>query len=332
MKKITLTLAAASVMAANVAIADAKVYGKVNLSVNQVEEKADKETVEDNLQLVSHASRLGFKGDTAITESLKALAKIEYEVAADGDLFGESTENVFKARNVYVGVEGDSWGQVIAGRADTPVKTLGKKVEVFNDYFLGDIKNALEGENRVSNMIQYASPTMSGFTVYAMGVLGEEDGVTDGEDRDSVDGFSVVADYSADIFSVGLGYDSDVDKRDLLRLAGNVAVTDAVTLGALYQTSEINDEDENGVADESGYALSVAWKIDSWKLKAQYAAADIDKDADDDAEKTSLVLGADYKLAKATKVYGYFAADEQTDTAGVKDEQSTFGLGLEHKF
>ena len=92
MKKITLTLAAASVMSANVAIADAKVYGKVNLSVNQVEEKADKETVEDNLQLVSHASRLGFKGDTAITESLKALAKVEFEVAADGDLFGENTE------------------------------------------------------------------------------------------------------------------------------------------------------------------------------------------------------------------------------------------------
>ena len=342
MKKITLTLAAASIMTANIAMADAKVYGKINLSVNKVEEKEDGNKTEDNLQLESHASRLGFKGDSEISENLKALAKIEYEVSADGDALKNAAtgqrEEIFTARNVYVGVEG-GWGQVIAGRADTPVKTLGKKAELFNDYILGDIKNALEGENRVSNMVQYASPEMSGIKLYAMGVLGEENGVDEGEDRDSVDGFSLVADYSMDNFTIGLGVDSDVDKRDLIRLAANFTIADSVTLGALVQTSEIADEDENGVADETGYVASVAWKIDSWKLKAQYAAAEIDVEAgdDEDNEKTSLVLGADYKLAKTTKVYAYYAMDEQElwstdDVARVETEQSTFGLGLEHKF
>ncbi len=340
MKKLVMTLMASSVLTANVALADTTVYGKINLSVNQTQVEEGGTDTQDNLELVSHASRLGFKGDTEITEALKAIAKIEYEVSADGDglknaVSGER-EEIFTARNVYVGVEGD-WGQFIGGRKDTPLKTLGKKAELFNDYYLGDIKNALEGENRVSNMVQYASPDMAGVKVYAMGVLGEESGVEsapglDDNDRDSVDGFSIVADYSLDNFTVGLGFDSDVDKRDLIRLAANYTFADSVTLGALVQSSEISDEDKYGVADETGYVASLAWKLDSWKLKVQYAAADIDEDADKDAEKTSLVLGADYKLAKTTKVYGYFASDEQTDTAGVKEEQSTFGLGLEHKF
>ena len=347
MKKLVMTLMASSVLTANVALADTTVYGKINLSVNQTQVEEGGTDTQDNLELVSHASRLGFKGDTEITEALKAIAKIEYEVSADGDglknaVNGER-EEIFTARNVYVGVEGD-WGQFIGGRKDTPLKTLGKKAELFNDYYLGDIKNALEGENRVSNMVQYASPEMAGVKVYAMGVLGEESGVevkdnpsspedeSAQNDRNSVDGFSIVADYSLDNFTVGLGFDSDVDKRDLIRLAANYTFADSVTLGALVQSSEISDEDKYGVADETGYVASLAWKLDSWKLKVQYAAADIDEDADKDAEKISLVLGADYKLAKTTKVYGYFASDEQTDTAGVKEEQSTFGLGLEHKF
>ncbi len=110
MKKLALTAIAASVMTANVAFAEADVYGKVNLSLNKIDAETNSTDTQDNIELVSHASRLGFKGDAAVTEGLKALAKIEYEVAADGDLFGANTENVFKARNVYVGVKGDAWG------------------------------------------------------------------------------------------------------------------------------------------------------------------------------------------------------------------------------
>ena len=43
----------------------------------------------------------------------------------------------------------------------------------------------------------------------------------------------------------------------------------------------------------------------------------------------AMALGADYKLAKASKVYTYFSQVE-ADKGG--DEDSTFGIGMEHKF
>ena len=81
MKKIILSAAAVSALMANQAMAEVDVYGKINLSLNKVdiENKSDPSKDVDNLQLVSHASRLGFKGDTEITPELKALAKIEYD-------------------------------------------------------------------------------------------------------------------------------------------------------------------------------------------------------------------------------------------------------------
>lgn len=65
--------------------------------------------------------------------------------------------------------------------------------------------------------------------------------------------------------------------------------------------------------------------------------SETDKGLKSDAEATQSVLGVDYKLAKTTKVYGYYALVDSTsayDLAAAKTEekQSTLGLGLEHKF
>ena len=347
MKKLVMTLVATSVLTANVAMAETKVYGKINLSVNQTQVEVDGTDTQDNFELVSHASRLGFKGDAEIIEGLTALAKIEYEVAADGDRFksknaNTSNDSPFKARNVYVGVEG-GWGQALAGRKDTPLKLLGKKADQFNDYKMGDIKAVVEGENRENNMIQYASPTMAGFKIIAATVLQEEDGVNSDEDSGLADSYSVVVDYKISDFSVGLGHDTNVDGLDVNRVAADWKIA-GFKFGALVQLSELNDS--TSVSDETAYVVSASYKLDSWKFKAQYGAATIDVNRDDDDKKSMAVIGVDYKLAKTTKVYGYYAMNDETiyskvsDAVGstpaiyadVEEKGNTFGLGLEHKF
>ena len=63
------------------------------------------------------------------------------------------------------------------------------------------------------------------------------------------------------------------------------------------------NEDNLGTKDESGYFVSAAYKLDNnITLKAQYGA--IEDDVDGDEEQT-LSLGADYKLAKNTKVFAF---------------------------
>ncbi|MGB1498224.1 porin, partial [Alloalcanivorax venustensis] len=69
---------------------------------------------------------------------------------------------------------------------------------------------------------------------------------------------------------------------------------------------------------------------DRVKLKAQYGMVDGDQT---DNEGTQYAFGADYKLAKNSKVYAYFNELTYEDgTTGDEEEERTLGVGMEHKF
>ncbi|MBA3581620.1 MAG: porin [Gammaproteobacteria bacterium] len=169
------TLLIASAVAASVvspmAAAELKVYGKASLSLENAETKGissvryltagdaasrvDTTTLDDKWQVTSHASRFGVKGDNELNDWLKAVYIMEWEIDM-ADNTNSSADHI-KARNQYVGLKSNSFGEIIIGRNDTPVKTAQGKIDLFND-LPGDIKNVMEGEQRQNNMIQYSTP------------------------------------------------------------------------------------------------------------------------------------------------------------------------------
>ena len=64
-------------------------------------------------------------------------------------------------------------------------------------------------------------------------------------------------------------------------------------------------------------------------MKAQYGS--IEDDADGDKED-SLSLGADYKLAKGTKLYVFYTDNTDSSVGEADSEATAYGLGMEHKF
>ena len=52
---------------------------------------------------------------------------------------------------------------------------------------------------------------------------------------------------------------------------------------------------------------------------------------DGDKEDT-LSLGADYKLAKGTKVYVFYTDNTDSAVGQTDTDDSAFGVGMEHKF
>lgn len=296
---------------------DGTIYGKINVSVVN----ADDGTT-DEWKLNSNASRLGVKGKTEIGDGLYAIYKAEFEMCVDdGDCKGQT----FTQRNIMGGVRG-SFGTVWAGKHDSPTKLAQNKIDLFND-LEGDIKNTFEGENRVSNMVAYTSPNMNGFSTTVAMMPGEGVDV-DGDGQDDTgltDGVSYSVSYSMDNLYVAIAGDQDVDSQDLMRIVAQYKM-DALKLGVMYQ----QNEDNLGTKDESGFFVSAAYQLDNkTTLKAQYGS--IEDDVDGDEEET-LSLGADYKLAKGTKVYVFYT-DNTDSTAGVADdEDSAFGVGMEHKF
>lgn len=294
-----------------------KVYGKANLSL------VDQDSGDSSgWNLNSNASRLGIKGESKISEELAVVYQVEYEVCIDsGDCKGQT----FKQRNTFLGLKGN-FGMVSAGKHDTPTKLAAKKVDLFND-LEGDIKNAFEGENRVSNVVAYTSPKMNGFSATLAMIPAEgEDVDQDGQDDTGLkDGLSYSINYTKDNLYLAIAGDQDIDEQDLVRMIAQYQI-DALTLGFLYQ----QNQDNLGAKDESGYFFSAAYSLNpDITLKAQYG--EIEDDIDGDKEQT-LSLGADYKLSKNTKTFIFYTDNTDSEVGLSEDAFTAFGIGMEHKF
>ncbi len=133
-------------------------YGKINASLQAIEEERLGAETQDNWELRSNTSRLGIKGSLPISDSLKAIYKLEYEVFVDDGQDGSSGDE-FKQRNIYGGLQGN-FGTVIAGKHDTPAKLTQGKVDRFNHLYAADIKYIMAGEQRESNIVIYSSPKL----------------------------------------------------------------------------------------------------------------------------------------------------------------------------
>jgi len=197
---------------------------------------------------------------------------------------------------------------------------------LFND-LEGDFKNTFEGENRVSNIVAYTSPTMNGFSTTVAIISGKLADVNgDGiDDTGLTDGMSYSVVYNMDNLYMAIAGDQDVDSQDLMRVVVKYKI-DALKVGIMYQ----QNEDNVRAKEESGLFVSAAYQLDERiTLKAQYGS--IDDDADGDEEQT-LSLGGDYKLAQGTKIYMFYTDNTDSSIGKLDDENSTFGLGVEHNF
>jgi predicted porin len=288
------SLAIAPFTAANGPI-DGKLYGKINVSVVNSDSGST-----DTWKLNSNASRIGLKGSSQISEGLSVFYKTEFEVDVDGD------GDVFKQRNIYAGIKGQ-YGSLLAGKNDTPTKQAQKKIDLFNDS-VGDIKKTFAGENRMSNIIAYTTPKYGNFSASYAVMPSEAD------DGGLADSKSYSVSYTKDGLYVAVAADSNVKDADILRIVSQYQF-DAWKLGFMYQ--------ENDTTNESGYFTSAAYKLDKITYKAQYGNNENDTDGSD---KTTLSLGANFKLAKNTKSFVFFTDNESSSST------KTFGLGLEHKF
>jgi predicted porin len=312
MKKALLPLLIASLVPA-AAFADVTVYGKANVALSYT----DKNVGGSYTEVVSNASRIGLKGSDSINDDLKVIYQFEYQTRVD-DGTGPFTQ-----RNIYVGLKG-SGGTAMIGMFDTPFKMAQEKVDLFNDY-IGDIAGVLQGETRAKNIVQYSTPAFSDITLNVAYVNAEKDAV--GVD----DGYSASIVYSTKAVYVALTNDSNVTNAsnavvhtadtDILRAVGRLNVG-PVVLGALWETYD------NGVIDEDGYMVSAQWNVnDAWALKLQNASSDMIQLG---TEQTS--IGADYKLSKAAKVFGYYTMVEDDRAAATRADDKYLAVGLELNF
>jgi predicted porin len=312
MKKALLPLLIASLLPA-AAFADVTVYGKANVSIQSAEE-AD----EDQLEVVSNASRIGVKGSEEINSDLKAIYQFEYQTEVD-DGAGGNPSQTFTQRNIFVGLQG-SVGTIIAGKFDTPTKTAQEKIDLFND-LEGDINYVVNGETRANNVVQYTTPAAWGAFAVNVAAVAAESATND-------DGTAISLTYTTPSLYLAIAGEQDVSfqETDIVRLVGRYTIG-AFQLGALYeQASDDTDEDVDGFVVSAKFNAT-----DKFALKAQYGNSSLDDDFSD-ADKDQLSVGFDYSLSKNTTLFGYYTQEKFEEDSVESQDDQWIGVGIDLKF
>ena len=229
MKKLLLATAVAA-LSLNTVQAAPTLYGKLNISLDQV---SNDDFSEDKVtELNSNASRLGVKGEEKITDSLSAVYLAEWEVSGDDDV------DTLKARNRFAGLKFANVGTLKAGHYDSYFKTAaGSDQDIFNDNERLDFKDTLVGEDRLKNVVGFESdPAMLaglGFNIMFQQGEGTKDDA--GEARDGFgDSISTSVTYESDIgLALALAGNFDVQSK-WAALDGKKLYTDAYRLTASY--------------------------------------------------------------------------------------------------
>ena len=259
--------------------ADINFYGKINVSLEDVDSKTSDET-----EFKNNASRVGVKGSYDLSSGLKLSFQIEEEIdptdlRADGD-------KVFKERNTFVAASGD-FGKLYAGTHDTVFKQSQLKIDLFNDT-RADIKYILRGENRMDSFIGYTSPDLIDGLNLTVNSIRQSSG----------NGESMALRYSKNDMKAAFAIDQNVKGYDGERFSIMVPVGE-VDLGLLYQSSKKLSSSKSF----SGHVISMKKKISNkGSIYIQNAKSDMRILS---GKQNS--IGYTHQINKSTKVFVHYS-------------------------
>jgi predicted porin len=339
MKKSLIALAVAGVVSAPAfaATSNVDVYGKLNVSMSVFN---DQDPAAEDLQLSSTGSRIGFKGAEDLGGGLSAIWQIESGVNLD------EQNGTLASRNSFVGLKG-GFGTVLAGNHDTPLKLVGRAVDLFGDT-MADSRNVMGGgsDTRAQNVVAYISPDFTGMT-FAAAYSTEFSGVN-GTEGDSIDSsvYNLNATYTNGPLFLGAAF-GDGDGHEAADLGAHWRLAAGYTFGNFKVVGQYDSlEDETaavGNGDYEAWMVGAAYTMGSAVLKANYMTGEFDTSG---VEREQWTIGADYNLSKRTSVYALYADGSNVTLGGGAgssdrvagevvagdDDVSVISLGISHAF
>ena len=234
-------------------------YGRVYLMFDSVEAKGGASPVPRRNRVTDQSSLLGVRGTEDLGGGLKAIFQLETGFAPDA---GSGT---FANRNSGVGLAHPSFGTVIMGRWDMPMKTAqAAPLDPYTDLALADITGTALNQgnfaNREQNTLQYWSPTLSGFEVRLAYAANEAKAA----DRNPYKYGASVVWSNRDVY-LTYAYEKHNDSRDGTvtpgieeeghGLGGYVRVLGAKLMAQYGEYSRTN------TVKQKGYALGMDWVL-----------------------------------------------------------------------
>jgi len=346
MKKLLAIAVASALLAPAAAMADTTLYGHLNASVNNTKTTTTvggvSTSVTDNT-VDSNASRIGIKGSTALDNGMDAIYGLEYGINLDG-ANGSGAGNTqvvtagstLQARNTFVGLKG-KFGTVLAGRHDTPAKLATAGLDVFADT-KADMNNIIVADTeRVDNAVAYINKfgPVTAAVAHSTGVnaaaLSETGGLGEAN--------TAMVSYGNGPWTASLGHTTIASVRQNTNLGLGWKSEAGHNVGLVYETAKAG---ANGGAafgvkggangKDTNVYLGGGYKVGNVMLKAAYGQG---KSKDATGASTGgtqklETIGADYSLAKSTKLYALLSDNKNAARTALtaSDKVQTASVGL----
>ncbi|AGX87681.1 porin [Candidatus Symbiobacter mobilis] len=330
MKKSLIALAALAATGATFAQSSVNVYGIVDGYFGATKNDADPKTLGATQTVIQsggvNSSRIGFKGVEDLGSGLKANFVLEQGFNVDD---GGATAGQAFSRKAYVGLTG-GFGEIRLGKPYTAYDDIvGTANSVFDSKLAPTTNVWISSDAYLANpgnTVYYAMPSLAGFTGAISLSFGEDK--TTKLDPSSVTSLNLQ--YADGPLYAAVGYQTEEPQ------GVNVVSTDYTTVQASYDFGIVKVLGSYGSVDDGNTTDEWQFGIDYPVSSALVLSAGFARSTDDDAADTTRTgygLGAAYSLSKRTTVYGgyRFAAEEKNGRA--EDvENSTFAVGVNHKF
>lgn len=341
MKKTLISASVASVLtlASFGALAEGpNFYGRLDLSVTNSDTGATTQEGKDGTVLETNFSHVGVKGSETIAKGFDIIYQMEFQVENTS-----TNSDVFKARNTYLGLR-TAGGTVLVGRNDTVFKQAEGGIDLFGNSN-ADIDRLVGGQTRAADGIWYYSPKIAGLVTLNATYLMEDNYTNDANKTSYEDQYALSATIGdkklkAQSYYAAIAYNT-IGGIDAYRAVGQVKLGD-FKLGGLFQNTESQtNPDQEG----NSYFVNVSYNLNGVNLKAEYGKDEAGfgkyykniADADgSDANVQVITIGADYKVAKSTLLYGHYAMYEgDHKVGGMKidlEDDNIFTVGVRYNF
>lgn len=305
------------------------VYGNIQyaLTYNDVENAAG--ATFDSIEHFDNGTTLGFKHDHELAPGITGFLKLELEgIGADNK---STSSGIEKLDEAYIGVKGDSFGQIWVGSDDSVYEDAIVKIGNFHEIGSDIFGNYETGEG---DLVQYMSPSFGGLTLSAaVQINGDSDPANNG---DKSYPYQLVATYAVDALEVSLGMDSndgdngtsaDVNNENSYGLTATYSAGDFSVIGEYQTRKDVNDiMGVMGVYTMGANQFALGYQV-------------LDNDVSGDKNDT-IHLQALHNLSDHMYVYveGYLSSADSDigyevgNFAADGDERSTLALGAVYYF
>ncbi|MGI2182881.1 porin [Shewanella oncorhynchi] len=324
-------------------------YGRLELALTHTDTGATLQSGTNGLEanyadennagtyLENNFSLLGVKGSEKIADGFDVIYQMEFQV--------ENTSgagDVFRARNTFLGLKTNA-GTVLVGRNDSVFKQAEGAVDIFGNTN-ADIDRLVSAQTRTADGAWYYSPKIAGLVTLNANYQFDDNDTT-AKTSESLYALSATlgdSKFKEQNYYAAVAYNKGIAGVDAYRLVGQ-AKFGQFKVGGLFQNSEdvVNNDIEgntyfvNVSYDLNGVNLKAEYGIDEAGLGGAYTKLGGVKGADD-INFQNFNIGADYRLAKSTMIYGQYAmyrgdftvANAKTDL----QDDNVFSVGVRYDF